>query len=183
MENETGSQTKTLFSESDLEVLLEKLKNGSELSELEMEDILCYVFFSATDSSLQTRQEIKKAGGLKVKLLTMAGNFFGRQTKFLPYAMQYRKEAASLRYDNYERVLEGLNISSINVCRENLEVLVKQFELANAYSQTYDKLYDEIEDGINDGLASFSGFVGMDSMIKMDSQRDKVLRLSKKYKK
>ena len=183
MENETGSQTKTLFSENDLEVLLEKLKNGSELSELEMEDILCYVFFSATDSSLLAEQEKKRAGGLKVTFLTMVGNMAGRQTKFLPYVLQYRKDAAGYRKDNFDRVLNGLSITSMNVCRENVETLVKQFDLANEYSDTYAGFFGEVEECIDDGLASFAGFVGMDSMIKMDAQREKVLKLEKKYKK
>ena len=71
----------------------------------------------------------------------------------------------------------------MNVCRENVEVLVKQFDTASSYSADYKKLSDEIEENIDDGLASFRGFVGMETMVKMDEAREKVLSLSKKYKK
>lgn len=183
MENETSSQTKTLINDFDLEALLEKVKKGNELSDEEMEEIMCFILFSATDSSLLAEKEKKQAGGLKVTFLTLVGNMCGRQTKFLPYVLQYRKDAASYRRDNFERVLDGLNITSMNVCRENVETLVQQFDLANEYSETYAGFFGEVEEGIDAGLASFAGFVGMDSMIKMDAQREKVLKLEKKYKK
>ena len=183
MENETGSQNKTLMYEFVLEELLEKLKNGSELSDEEMEDIMNYIFFQATDSSLASEQDKKKVGGLRVTFLTMAGNICSKQARFLPYVLKYRKDAASHRHDNFERVLEGLNISSMNTCRENIEVLVKQFDLANQYSESFAEFNGEVEMGIDNGLSSFRGFVGLDSMIKMDEERAKVLSLSKQYKK
>lgn len=182
MEQETGSQIKTLNGYV-LEELLEKLNNGSELTDDEMNDIMCHILFEATDSSLLADQEGKKAKGLRVTFLTMAGKMCGRQTKFLPYVLQYRKEAAEQRKDNYNQVFEGFRIASMDVDRENLQTLVRQYDLVKAYDESYRELFREVEDNIDDGLASFACLVGMENMIKMDEQREKILSLSKQYRK
>lgn len=182
MEQETGSQKKTLNGYV-LEELLTKLNNGQDLTEEEMNDIMCSVLFDATDNSLIADQEGKKAKGLKVTLLTMAGKMCGRQTKFLPYVLQYRKEAAEQRKDNYNQVFEGFRITSMDVDRENLQTLVRQYDLVRAYDASYQELFREIEENIDDGLASFACLVGMESMIKMDEQKEKILSLSRQYKK
>ena len=97
-----------------------------------------------------------------------AGKMCGRQTKFLPYALQYRREAADIMRDNYDQVFEGFRITSMDICGQNLKTIVRQLDEANRYSQTYGLLSDEIEENISDGLASFAGFVGMDNMEKLE---------------
>ena len=182
MENDPSSQNNTLNGYSYQE-LIEKLNNGSELKEEELQEIMWYVLFKTLDDSSEADKKDKNNRPLRVKFLTLVGNMFGRQTKFLPYALEYRNNAHGIRRENYEEVFDGYAIASMNVCRENIEVLVKQFDLASSYSANYRKLSDEIEENIDDGLASFRGFVGMDTMIKMDEEREKVLSLTKKYKK
>ena len=182
MENDPSNQTKTISGLSYQE-LIDKLNNGSDLTEEELNEIMWCVLFKTLDDSSEADKKDKNNRPLRVKFLTIVGNMFGRQTKFLPYALKYRNEAYGLRKENYEEVFDGYAIASMNVCRENVEVLVKQFDTASSYSVDYKKLSDEIEENIDDGLASFRGFVGMETMVKMDEAREKVLSLSKKYKK
>ena len=167
----------------DLAELLNKLKTNQEMTEEEMEDVLYNVLFKATDKSLEAEEVAKSATGPKVAFYTIAGKICGRQTKFLPYSLQYRREAADIMRDNYDQVFEGFRITSMDICAQNLKTIVKQLEAANRYSQTYGLLSDEIEENISDGLASFAGFVGMDNMEKLEEQRAKVIKLSKEYKK
>lgn len=167
----------------DLEELLNKLKTNQEMTEEEMEDVLYNVLFKATEESLKAEIAAKKATGPKVAFYTIAGKMFGRQTKFLPYALQYRREAADIMKDNYDQVFEGFRITSMDICAQNLKTMMKQLEEANKYSQSYSLLSDEIEENISEGLASFAGFVGMENMEKLEEQRVKVVRLAKEYKK
>ena len=178
MEQETGSQKKTVSGYS-YEDLLERLKNGENLTDDELEDIVCEVVFEGIDNSNLAMKEGKNARGLKVSLLTLTGKLCGRQTKFLPFALDYRKKAALYNQDNYDRVLDGAKVA---VTRENVLLLVHQLQAANRYRDGYRALDAEIEESIDDGLGSFRSFVGMETMISMDKERDNVLRLTRKRK-
>ena len=178
MEQETGSQKKTVSGYS-YEELLERLKNGEDLTDDELEDIVCEVVFEGIDNSNLAMKEGKNARGLKVSLLTLTGKLCGRQTKFLPFALDYRKKAASYNEDNYDRVLDGARVA---VTRENVLLLVHQLQAANRYRDGYRALDAEIEESIDDGLGSFRSIVGMETMISMDKERDNVLRLTRKRK-
>ena len=103
----------------------------------------------------------------------------GRQTKFLPFALDYRKKAALYNQDNYDRVLDATKVA---VNTENVLLLVHQLEAANRYRDGYRTLDAEIEESIDDGLGSFRSIVGMETMISMDKKRDNVLRLTRKRK-
>ena len=178
MEQETGSQKKTVSGYS-YEELLERLKNGEDLTDDELEDIVCEVVFEGIDNSNLAMKEGKNARGLKVSLLTLTGKLCGRQTKFLPFALDYRKKAALYNQDNYDRVLDR---TKLEVNADNVLLLVYQLEAANRYRDGYRALDAEIEESISDGLGSFRGFVGMETMISMDKERDNVLRLTRKRK-
>lgn len=178
MEQETGSQKKTVSGYS-YEELLERLKNGEDLTDDELEDIVCEVVFEGIDNSNLAMKEGKNARGLKVSLLTLTGKLCGRQTKFLPFALDYRKKAALYNQDNYDRVLDR---AKLEVNTDNVLLLVYQLEAANRYRDGYRALDAEIEESIDDGLGSFRGFVGMETMISMDKERENVLRLTRKRK-
>lgn len=178
MEQETGSQKKTVSGYS-YEELLERLKNGEDLTDDELEDIVCEVVFEGIDNSNLAMKEGKKARGLKVSLLTLTGKLCGRQTKFLPFALDYRKKAALYNQDNYDRVLDR---TKLEVNADNVLLLVYQLEAANRYRDGYRALDAEIEESIDDGLGSFRSIVGMETMISMDKERDNVLRLTRKRK-
>lgn len=178
MEQETGSQKKTVSGYS-YEELLERLKNGEDLTDDELEDIVCEVVFEGIDNSNLAMKEGKNARGLKVSLLTLTGKLCGRQTKFLPFALDYRKKAALYNQDNYDRVLDR---TKLEVNADNVLLLVYQLEAANRYRDGYRALDAEIEESIDDGLGSFRSFVGMETMISMDKERDNVLRLTRKRK-
>lgn len=178
MEQETGSQKMTVSGYS-YEELLRKLNNGEDLTEDELEDIVCEVVFESIDNSNLAMKEGKSARGLKVSFLTLTGKLCGRQTKFLPFALDYRKKAASYNEDNYDRVLDG---ARVEVTQENVLLLVHQLEAANRYRDGYRALDAEIEESISDGLGSFRGFVGMETMISMDKERENVLKLTRKRK-
>ena len=178
MEQETGSQKKTVSGYS-YEELLERLKNGEDLTDDELEDIVCEVVFEGIDNSNLAMKEGKNARGLRVSLLTLTGKLCGRQTKFLPFALDYRKKAALYNQDNYDRVLDR---TKLEVNADNVLLLVYQLEAANRYRDGYRALDAEIEESIDDGLGSFRGFVGMETMISMDKERENVLRLTRKRK-
>ena len=178
MEQETGSQKKTVSGYS-YEELLERLKSGENLTDDELEDIVCEVVFEGIDNSNLAMEEGKSAKGIKVSFLTLVGKMCGRQTKFLPFALDYRKKAALYNQDNYDRVLDGAKVA---VTRENVLLLVHQLQAANRYRDGYRALDAEIEESIDDGLGSFRSFVGMETMISMDKERDNVLRLTRKRK-
>lgn len=178
MEQETGSQKKTVSGYS-YEELLERLKNGEDLTDDELEDIVCEVVFEGIDNSNLAMKEGKNARGLKVSLLTLTGKLCGRQTKFLPFALDYRKKAALYNQDNYDRVLDR---TKLEVNADNVLLLVYQLEAANRYRDGYRALDAEIEESIDDGLGSFRSIVGMETMISMDKERDNVLRLTRKRK-
>ena len=184
MEQETGSQKKTVSGYS-YEELLRKLNNGEDLTEDELEDIVCEVVFESIDNSNLAMKEGKSARGLKVSFLTLTGKLCGRQTKFLPFALDYRKKAASYNEDNYDRVLDG---ARVEVTQENVLLLVVKFNsleitlFCNKYRDGYRALDAEIEESISDGLGSFRGFVGMETMISMDKERENVLKLTRKRK-
>ena len=178
MEQETGSQKKTVSGYS-YEELLERLKNGEDLTEDELEDIVCEVVFEGIDNSNLAMKEGKNARGLRVSLLTLTGKLCGRQTKFLPFALDYRKKAALYNQDNYDRVLDR---TKLEVNADNVLLLVYQLEAANRYRDGYRALDAEIEESIDDGLGSFRSIVGMETMISMDKERDNVLRLTRKRK-
>ena len=182
MINIENSSEKTLNG-YDLSELLNKLKKNQELTGEEMEDILYHVLFKAADNSLDAEMAAREAVGPRVAFYTIIGKICGRQTKFLPFALQYRREAAETRKDNYDQVFEGFKITSMDICSQNLKTLVRQLDEADRYSAAYDLLSDEIEENIEDGLASFAGFVGMENMEKLEEQRAKVIKLSKEYKK
>ena len=179
MEQETGSQKKQTVSGYSYEELLERLKSGETLSDDELEDIICEVVFETIDNSNLVEKEGKNARGIKVSLLTLVGKMGGRQTKFLPFALDYRKKAALYNQDNYDRVLDR---AKLEVNTENVLLLVHQLEAANRYRDGYRTLDAEIEESIDDGLGSFRSFVGMETMISMDKERDNVLRLTRKRK-
>lgn len=178
MEQETGSQKKTVSGYS-YEELLERLKNGEDLTEDELEDIVCEVVFEGIDNSNLAMKEGKNARGLRVSLLTLTGKLCGRQTKFLPFALDYRKKAALYNQDNYDRVLDR---TKLEVNADNVLLLVYQLEAANRYRDGYRALDAEIEESIDDGLGSFRSIVGMETMISMDKERENVLRLTRKRK-
>lgn len=179
MEQETGSQKKQTVSGYSYEELLERLKSGETLSDDELEDIICEVVFETIDNSNLVEKEGKNAKGIKVSLLTLVGKMGGRQTKFLPFALDYRKKAALYNQDNYDRVLDATKVA---VNTENVLLLVHQLEAANRYRDGYRTLDAEIEESIDDGLGSFRSIVGMETMISMDKERDNVLRLTRKRK-
>lgn len=179
MEQETGSQKRTTASGYNYEELLERLRNNEDLSEDELADIICEVVFQSIDNSNSAIEEGKSAKGLRVSLLTLTGKLCGRQTKFLPFALDYRKKAAEYNEDNYERVLNGTRVA---VTKENVLLLVHLLEAANRYRDGYRALDTEIEESISDGLGSFRSFVGMETMISMDKEREHVLKLTRKYK-
>ena len=176
MEQETGSQKKTVSGYS-YEELLERLKNGEDLTDDELEDIVCEVVFEGIDNSNLAMKEGKNARGLKVSLLTLTGKLCGRQTKFLPFALDYRKKAALYNQDNYDRVLDR---TKLEVNADNVLLLVYQLEAANRYRDGYRTLDAEIEESISDGLGSFRGFVGLETMISLDKDRETVLKLTRK---
>ena len=178
MEQETGSQKMTA-SGYNYEELLNKLRNDGDLSDDELEDIICEVVFESIENSNSAMKEGKSAKGLKVSLLTLTGKLCGRQTKFLPFALDYRKKAAENNEDNYDRVLDGARVA---VTRENVLLLVHLLEAANRYRDGYRTLDTEIEESISEGLGSFRGIVGLETMISMDKDRERVLKLSRKYK-
>ena len=178
MEQETGSQKKTVSGYS-YEELLERLKNGEDLTDDELEDIVCEVVFEGIDNSNLAMKEGKNARGLRVSLLTLTGKLCGRQTKFLPFALDYRKKAALYNQDNYDRVLDR---TKLEVNADNVLLLVYQLEAANRYRDGYRALDAEIEESIDDGLGSFRSIVGMETMISMDKERENVLRLTRKRK-
>ena len=179
MEQETGSQKKQTVSGYSYEELLERLKSGETLSDDELEDIICEVVFETIDNSNLVEKEGKNAKGIKVSLLTLVGKMGGRQTKFLPFALDYRKKAALYNQDNYDRVLDATKVA---VNTENVLLLVHQLEAANRYRDEYRTLDTEIEEGIDDGLGSFRGIVGLETMISMDREHDNILRLTRRRK-
>lgn len=179
MENETGSQIRETVSGYSYEELLKKLKSGDALSDDELEDIVCEVVFESIGNSNSAMEEAKTANGIRVSLLTLVGKMCGRQTKFLPFALDYRKKAALYNQDHYDRVLDR---AKLEVNTENVLLLVHQLEAANRYRDEYRTLDTEIEECIDDGLGSFRGIVGLETMISMDREHDNILRLTRRRK-
>ncbi len=179
MENETGSQKRVTVSGYGYEELIEKMRNRESLTDDELDDVIAEILFESIDKSNEAEREGRNAKGIKVSFLTLVGKVCGRQTKFLPMALDYRKKAALYAQDNYDRVIDGVNVA---VNQGNVLLLVDQLQAADRYSESYRTLDSEIEEGLSDGLGSFRTIVGLESMIAMDKERENVLRLTRKAK-
>ena len=118
---------------------------------------------------------------------TIKGSLYVRSTLgvFIPRKRELRKmillglDSGKVAFDNYKRVLEGLDITNDTRSLSDLKILIEQLYNAEVYTDNYD---DYMNNLMARNLTKYlDGDYNYNYLVEMDERRDKVLSLEKKY--
>ena len=104
---------------------------------------------------------------------------------FIPRKRELRKmillglDSGKVVFDNYKRVLEGLDITNDTKDISDLKILIEQLYNAEVYTDNYDDyMYNIMARNLTNYL---EGDYNYNYLVEMEARRDKVLELEKKY--
>ena len=118
---------------------------------------------------------------------TIKGSLYVRSTLgiFIPRKRELRKmillglDSGKVAFDNYKRVLEGLDITNDTRSLSDLKILIEQLYNAEVYTDNYD---DYMNNLMARNLTNYlEGDYNYNYLVEMEERRDKVLELEKKY--
>ena len=118
---------------------------------------------------------------------TIKGSLYVRGTLgiFIPRKRELRKmiflglDSGKVVFDNYKRVLEGLDITNDTKDISDLKILIEQLYNAEVYTDNYD---DYMNNLMARNLTNYlEGDYNYNYLVEMEARRDKVLELEKKY--
>ena len=104
---------------------------------------------------------------------------------FIPRKRELRKmillglDSGKVAFDNYKRVLEGLDITNDTRSLSDLNILIDQLYNAEVYTDNYD---DYMNNLMARNLTNYlEGDYNYNYLVEMETRRDEVLELEKKY--
>ena len=115
------------------------------------------------------------------------GSLYVRSTLsiFIPRKKELRKmmllgiDSGKIAFDNYKRVLEGLDITNDTRSLSDLKILIEQLYNAEVYTDNYD---DYMNNLMARNLTNYlEGDYNYNYLVEMETRRDEVLELEKKY--
>ena len=118
---------------------------------------------------------------------TIKGSLYVRSTLsiFIPRKKELRKmmllgiDSGKIAFDNYKRVLEGLDITNDTRSLSDLKILIEQLYNAEVYTDNYD---DYMNNLMARNLTNYlEGDYNYNYLVEMETRRDEVLELEKKY--
>ena len=118
---------------------------------------------------------------------TIKGSLYVRSTLgiFIPRKKELRKmillglDSGTIAFDNYKKVLEGLDITNDTRKLDDIKVLIEQLYNAEVYADNYD---DYMNNLMARNLTKYlDGDYNYNYLVEMDERREKVLELEKKY--
>ena len=118
---------------------------------------------------------------------TIKGSLYVRSTLgvFIPRKRELRKmillglDSGKVAFDNYKRVLEGLDITNDTRSLSDLKILIEQLYNAEVYTDNYD---DYMNNLMARNLTNYlEGDYNYNYLVEMEERRDEVLELEKKY--
>lgn len=118
---------------------------------------------------------------------TIKGSLYVRKTLgiFIPRKKELRRmislglDSGEIAFDNYKRVLEGLDITNDTRSLSDLKILIEQLYNAEVYTDNYD---DYMNNLMARNLTNYlEGDYNYNYLVEMEERRDKVLELEKKY--
>ncbi len=118
---------------------------------------------------------------------TIKGSLYVRSTLgiFIPRKRELRKmillglDSGKVAFDNYKRVLEGLDITNDTRSLSDLKILIEQLYNAEVYTDNYDDYMNNLM--VRNLTNYLEGDYNYNYLIEMEERRDKVLELEKKY--
>ena len=125
---------------------------------------------------------LKEWNGFSIK-----GSLYLRSTLgiFIPRKKELRKmillglDSGTIAFDNYKKVLEGLDITNDTRKLDDIKVLIEQLYNAEVYADNYD---DYMNNLMARNLTKYlDGDYNYNYLVEMDERREKVLELEKKY--
>ena len=125
---------------------------------------------------------LKEWNGFSIK-----GSLYLRSTLgiFVPRKKGLRKmillglDSGKIAFDNYKKVLEGLDITNDTRKLDDIEVLIEQLYNAEVYADNYD---DYMNNLMARNLTKYlDGDYNYNYLIEMEDRRERVLELEKKY--
>ena len=88
-------------------------------------------------------------------------------------------DSGKIAFDNYKRVLEGLDITNDTRSLSDLKILIEQLYNAEVYTDNYD---DYMNNLMARNLTNYlKGDYNYNYLVEMKARRDKVLELEKNY--
>lgn len=118
---------------------------------------------------------------------TIKGSLYVRSTLgiFIPRKRELRKmillglDSGKIAFDNYKRVLEGLDITNDTRSLSDLKILIEQLYNAEVYTDNYD---DYMNNLMARNLTNYlDGDYNYNYLAEMEDRRYRVLELEKKY--
>ncbi len=118
---------------------------------------------------------------------TIKGSLYVRSALgiFIPRKRGLRKmillglDSGKIAFDNYKRVLEGLDITNDTRSLSDLKILIEQLYNAEVYTDNYD---DYMNNLVARNLTNYlKGDYNYNYLVEMKARRDKVLELEKNY--
>ena len=118
---------------------------------------------------------------------TIKGSLYVRKTLgiFIPRKKELRRmislglDSGKVAFDNYKRVLEGLDITNDTRSLSDLKILIEQLYNAEVYTDNYD---DYMNNLMARNLTNYlEGDYNYNYLVEMETRRDEVLELEKKY--
>ena len=104
---------------------------------------------------------------------------------FIPRKKELRKmillglDSGKIAFDNYKRVLEGIDITNDTRSLNDIKVLIEQLYNAEVYADNYD---DYMNNLMARNLTKYlDGDYNYNYLIEMEDRRERVLELEKKY--
>ena len=118
---------------------------------------------------------------------TIKGSLYVRSTLgiFIPRKRELRKmillglDSGKVAFDNYKRVLEGLDITNDTRSLSDLKILIEQLYNAEVYTDNYDDYMNNLM--VRNLTNYLEGDYNYNYLVEMEERRDKVLELEKKY--
>ena len=88
-------------------------------------------------------------------------------------------DSGTIAFDNYKKVLEGLDITNDTRKLDDIKVLIEQLYNAEVYADNYD---DYMNNLMARNLTKYlDGDYNYNYLVEMEERRDKVLSLEKEY--
>lgn len=118
---------------------------------------------------------------------TIKGSLYARSALgiFIPRKKELRRmislglDSGKVAFDNYKRVLEGLDITNDTRSLSDLNILIDQLYNAEVYTDNYD---DYMNNLMARNLTNYlEGDYNYSYLVEMKERREKVLELEKKY--
>lgn len=118
---------------------------------------------------------------------TIKGSLYVRSTLgiFIPRKRELRKmillglDSGKVAFDNYKKVLEGLDITNDTRSLNDLKILIEQLYNVEVYTDNYD---DYMNNLMARNLTNYlEGDYNYNYLVEMETRRDEVLELEKKY--